>query len=107
MTYYIYILQCADETFYTGLTNDLKRRLREHAGGKDHRAYTYSRRPVKLVWFEEIADKETARRREKQVKNMKRGKKEALALEGKSSLENANNSLDRGARGSDKSANSG
>jgi len=96
MTYYIYILRCADETYYTGLTNDLKRRLREHASGKDHRAFTYSRRPVKLVWFEELADKETARRREKQVKNMKRGKKEALALEGKDSLEEAGNSRDRG-----------
>jgi len=107
MTYYIYILQCADETYYTGLTYDLKRRLREHTSGKDHRAFTYSRRPVKLVWFEEIADKETARRREKQVKSMKRTKKEALALEGKGSLEVANNNLDRGARGTAKIANSG
>ena len=98
MTYYIYVLQCADDTFYTGLTNDLKRRLREHASGKDHRAFTYSRRPVKLVWFEELADKESARRREKQVKGMKRGKKEALALEGKNSLEHVNTSHDRGAR---------
>lgn len=106
MTYYIYILQCADESYYTGLTNDLKRRLREHASGKDHRAFTYSRRPVKLVWFEEIADKETARRREKQVKSMKRGKKEALALEGKDSLDSVDNSLDRGARGTAKIANS-
>jgi len=107
MTYYIYILQCADETYYTGLTSDLKRRLREHTSGKDHRAFTYSRRPVKLVWFEEIADKETARRREKQVKSMKRTKKEALALEAKDSLENANKSLDRGARGDEIIANSG
>jgi putative endonuclease len=107
MTYYIYMLLCADETYYTGLTSDLKRRLREHASGKDHRAFTYSRRPVKLVWFEEIADKETARRREKQVKNLKRGKKEALALEGKDDLEHLNNSLDQGARGGEKRANLG
>lgn len=107
MIYYIYILQCADESYYTGLTNDLKRRLREHASGKDHRAFTYSRRPVKLVWFEEIADKETARQREKQVKSMKRSKKEALALEAQDSLENVNKSLDRGARGDEKIANSG
>jgi putative endonuclease len=99
MPYSIYILLCADETFYTGLTSDLKRRLREHASGKDHRAFTYSRRPVKLVWFEEIADKETARQREKQVKSLKRGQKEALALKGKASLEEAYNSLGKGSRG--------
>ena len=80
MPYYIYILQCADEAYYTGLTSDLKRRVREHASGKDHRAFTFSRRPVKLVWFEEVADKEAARQREKQVKSMKRQQKEALAI---------------------------
>ena len=87
MPYFIYILHCADETYYTGLTSDLKRRLREHASGKDHRAFTYSRRPVRLVWFEEIADKETARQREKKVKSLKRAQKEALALKGNDSLE--------------------
>jgi putative endonuclease len=87
MPYYIYILLCADANYYTGLTTDLKRRLREHARGKDHRAYTYSRRPVKLVWFEEVADKETARQREKQVKSLRRLQKEALAQQQAESLE--------------------
>jgi putative endonuclease len=87
MPYYIYLLHCADANYYTGLTADLKRRLREHASGKDHRAYTYSRRPVKLVWFEEIDDKETARQREKQVKSLKRLQKEALAKQQAGSLE--------------------
>jgi putative endonuclease len=96
MTYFIYVLQCADETYYTGLTSDLKRRLREHASGKDHRAFTFSRRPVKLVWFEKIGDKETARLREKQVKNLRHEKKGALAQNGKDSLEEALNSLDKG-----------
>jgi putative endonuclease len=107
MTYYIYMLHCADDTYYTGLTSDLKRRLREHASGKDHRAFTYSRRPLKLVWFEEIADKETARQREKQVKSLKRGKKEALTIKEKDSLEEALNSLDQGRRGIKAGGNSG
>ncbi|OGO34236.1 MAG: hypothetical protein A2Z16_12560 [Chloroflexi bacterium RBG_16_54_18] len=107
MTFYIYILLCADETYYTGLTSDLTRRLREHTSGKDHRAFTYSRRPVKLVWFEEIGDKETARLREKQVKNMRREKKEALAQNGKDSLEDALKSLDKGQRFKESRGNSG
>lgn len=81
MPYFVYILYCSDGTFYTGLTAHLKRRLREHRSGKDHRAFTFSRRPVRLVWYEEVTDLETARRREKQVKSLKRGQKEALALE--------------------------
>jgi putative endonuclease len=78
MTYYIYILQCADGSYYTGLTGDLKRRVREHIHGKHHRAYTYSRRPVKLVWSEQVAGSEAAKLREKQVKALKRPQKEAL-----------------------------
>ena len=107
MTYYIYMLLCADDSYYTGLTGDLKRRLREHASGKDHRSFTHSRRPVKLVWFEEIADLETARLREKQVKSMKRGKKEALALKEKDSLEQALINLEKNSRGNEIRANSG
>lgn len=89
MPYYIYILHCSDDSYYTGLTGDLKRRLSEHVSGKHHRAFTYSRRPVRLVWFEEIEGKEAARQREKQVKNMKRGQKESLALKERDRLEDA------------------
>jgi putative endonuclease len=74
----IYILHCADDTLYTGMTRDLKRRVRDHASGKHHRAYTYSRRPVKLVWHEEVESKEAAEAREKQVKAMSRPRKEKL-----------------------------
>ena len=78
MPYYIYILQCADDTLYTGSTSDLKRRIREHASGKHRRAYTYSRRPIKLVWFEEVEGREAAKVREKQVKALGRKGKERL-----------------------------
>jgi putative endonuclease len=74
----VYILHCADDTYYTGITRDLKRRVREHASGKHHRAYTYSRRPVRLVWHEEVEGKEVAEEREKQVKAMNRRQKEKL-----------------------------
>ena len=74
----IYILHCADDTLYTGMTRDLKRRVRDHVSGKHHRAYTYSRRPVRLVWHEEVESKEAAEAREKQVKAMSRPRKEKL-----------------------------
>ena len=77
-TFCVYILHCADDTLYTGMTRDLKRRLRQHTGGTLHRAYTYSRRPVRLVWHEEVDSKEAAEAREKQVKAMSRPRKEKL-----------------------------
>lgn len=77
-SYSVYILHCADDTLYTGMTGDLKRRVRDHASGKHHRAYTYSRRPVRLVWHEEVESKEAAEAREKQVKAMSRPRKEKL-----------------------------
>lgn len=80
----VYILHCADNTYYTGITGDLKRRVREHASGKHHRAYTYSRRPVRLVWHEEVESKEIAEAREKQVKAMSRLQKERLITSYKS-----------------------
>jgi putative endonuclease len=78
MPHYVYILECADGTYYTGSTGDLQRRVREHAQGKHHRAFTYSRRPVRLVWFEELGSKEEAEAREKKVKEMNRKAKERL-----------------------------
>jgi 2-hydroxy-3-oxopropionate reductase len=79
--FFVYILDCADGTYYTGYTSDLKRRTRRHINGEDKRAYTYSRRPVKLVWFEEQPSKEQAKAREKQVKRLSRQKKTALVKE--------------------------
>jgi putative endonuclease len=77
-SYSIYILHCSDGTYYTGLTTDLKRRVREHVSGKHHRAYTYSRRPVRLVWHEAVEGKGAAEAREKQVKAMSPSRKEKL-----------------------------
>ena len=78
MPYYIYILHCADASYYTGSTVDLSLRLPEHQEGSNPRAYTYSRRPVKLVWATEVETKREARLLEYQIKGWNRKKKEAL-----------------------------
>ncbi|WP_239494951.1 GIY-YIG nuclease family protein [Pedobacter yulinensis] len=48
--YFVYILECSDESFYVGLTNNIDRRLSEHQGGLSSSSYTFKRRPVKLVY---------------------------------------------------------
>ena len=77
MTYWVYILRCADGTLYTGCTNDLSRRLAAHNAGKGAK-YTRSRRPVELVYREEVPDKSAALRREAAIKGLSRGEKLAL-----------------------------
>ena len=73
----VYILQCSDGSFYTGVTNDLDRRLSEHAEGLSG-AYTKTRRPVKCVWVSDELDIQDAIVLEKQVKGWRRAKKLAL-----------------------------
>ena len=77
MTYWVYILRCADGTLYTGCTNDLSRRLAAHNAGKGAK-YTRSRRPVELVYREEVPDKSAALRREAAIKCLSRGENLAL-----------------------------
>lgn len=72
MFYTVYILECADKTLYTGCTNDLKKRLKAHNGGKSGAKYTRSRRPVRLVYSETTASVSAALRREAAIKRMKR-----------------------------------
>lgn len=75
MAYFVYILRCADGTYYTGYTGDLLRRYKQHQSGAIPRSYTKSRRPVELVWVEEYETKEDARTNEKKVKRLKTEKK--------------------------------
>lgn len=77
MPFYCYLLQCADGTFYAGWTTDPARREREHNAGQGAR-YTRQRRPVRLVYVEEVPDKPTALRREQELKRLPRKKKQAL-----------------------------
>lgn len=72
-----YILQCSDGTLYTGWTNNLDKRLKEHNGGQGAK-YTRGRRPVKLVYTEEYETKREAMQREFQIKKLTRKEKEAL-----------------------------
>lgn len=74
---YTYILRCADGTYYCGWTNNLDRRLKAHNEGKGAK-YTRSRRPVALVHYEAFSTKEEAMRREYEIKQLPRKKKEEL-----------------------------
>lgn len=74
---YTYVVKCADETFYTGWTNDLEKRMKAHNVGKGAK-YTKTRRPIELVYFEEFDTKQEAMRREWQIKQMTRSEKEKL-----------------------------
>ena len=78
MPYAVYILKCSDETYYTGLTKDLDGRVREHEIGAHSDSYTYSRRPVKLVWSEVTESYREAFEWEHRIKGWSRAKKEAL-----------------------------
>ncbi|HEU4717909.1 MAG TPA: GIY-YIG nuclease family protein [Bacteroidia bacterium] len=80
--YSVYILKCADDSYYTGVTNNLRRRLREHVNASNEGSYTSERLPVELVWSENFRDVRVAIRREKQIKRWSRVKKEAL-IEGR------------------------
>ena len=75
-----YILECRDHSFYTGWTNDLDRRLKQHNAGEGAR-YTRSRRPVKLVYYEIHQTKEEAMKREYAIKRLTRAQKLALIRE--------------------------
>lgn len=66
--YYIYMVQCADETLYTGIAKDLKRRVKEHNESEKGAKYTRARRPVKLVYSEKFTDRSTASKREYEIK---------------------------------------
>ncbi len=76
--FYVYILQCSDASYYTGMTNDLERRLEEHHAGLIASCYTFERRPVVLRYHESYKYVNDAIAREKQIKRWSRRKKEAL-----------------------------
>ena len=75
--YWVYILRCADGTLYTGITNDVPRRLAAHNSGRGAK-YTRGRGPVELVYREELADRSAALRREAAIKRLSRPEKLTL-----------------------------
>ena len=74
---YVYILQCNDQTLYTGWTTSLQHRLETHNSGSGAK-YTRSRRPVTLVYYEELSGKSDALKREAAIKPLTKSQKEAL-----------------------------
>ena len=74
---YTYILECKDGTYYTGWTNNLEKRLKDHNEGRGAK-YTKARLPVSLIYYEEFQTKEEAMRREYAIKHMTRSDKENL-----------------------------
>ena len=76
-----YLLLCADDSYYCGLTGDLKQRLLDHASAKGSK-YTTGTKPTALVWFEHYPSREHAARREREIKKWGRTKKKKLARSG-------------------------
>ena len=78
-TYYVYILRCKDDLLYVGMTNNLERRINEHKSGLNRNCFTFSRRPVELIFYQDFNDVEQAIYFEKKIKNWSQKKKLALA----------------------------
>lgn len=76
--YCVYILKCKDDSLYVGITSDIERRVMEHNSGKYPAAYTHSRRPVTLVFYQDFTDPNQAIEFEKKIKKWSRAKKQCL-----------------------------
>ena len=78
MTFWTYLLRCADGSYYAGHTDDLERRIGQHGAG-EIAGYTQTRRPVSLFWSQDFPTRTEALAAERQIKGWSRAKKEALA----------------------------
>jgi putative endonuclease len=76
--YYVYMVLCADGSYYVGITNSVERRLWEHNAGISESSYTFTRRPVSLAHCSSFGNVDDAIRWEKQLKGWSRAKKRAL-----------------------------
>ncbi len=83
---YIYIILCSDDSYYIGVTNNIDRGFEEHQSGIHPESYTFSIRPLELVYIEEFDRPNAAIAREKQPKRWSRKKKEALVSGNENSL---------------------
>ena len=79
--YSVYILECSDKLLYTGITNDISRRLEEHNAGINKNSFTFKRRPVKVIFHQEFNDVNQAIYFEKKIKRWSAQKKRALVNE--------------------------
>ncbi|OHA67170.1 MAG: hypothetical protein A3C82_02780 [Candidatus Wildermuthbacteria bacterium RIFCSPHIGHO2_02_FULL_47_12] len=76
--YFVYIVECSDESLYIGCTNDLAKRIKQHNESKWGAHYTKIRRPVVLKYSETFENLKNARRREREIKGWRREKKKNL-----------------------------
>ena len=79
-SWYVYIVRCNDGTLYTGITKNLDKRIDEHNSGNGGAKYTRSRRPVRLVYSEQVESRSIAAKREYQLKRMPLMKKNELII---------------------------
>lgn len=75
--WFIYILLCSDNSYYTGSTNDIEKRFKDHLTGKGAK-YTRSHKPLKIIYQEKFNTKSEALKRESKIKNLSRKQKEEL-----------------------------
>lgn len=78
MSFWVYILRCADGSYYTGHTDNLERRIAQHTTGAIPTCYTFKRRPVEMIFSQEFATRDEALTSERQIKGWSRKKKEAM-----------------------------
>ena len=79
MSFWVYIVRCADQSYYTGHTDDLECRLAQHESGAIENCHTFKRRPITLIYAQDFCSREEALSAEIQIKRWSRAKKEALA----------------------------
>jgi len=77
MKWFVYMLRCKDNSIYTGITNDLKKRIETHQSGNGSK-YLRGKLPIKLVYIENFEDRSTASKREIEIKKLKKKEKELL-----------------------------
>lgn len=75
MNYSVYIVRCSDNTLYTGIATDVKRRIHEHNHSSKGAKYTKARRPVTLVYTQKFPNRSEASKREYAIKKMSKEKK--------------------------------
>jgi len=78
MVYYVYLLECSDNTYYCGYTTDLERRVNEHNDSTKGAKYTSGRKPVTLKYYEEYENLTKALKREYEIKQLSRKEKKKL-----------------------------
>ena len=78
VSFWIYLLRCADGSYYTGHTDNLEKRIQEHHNGEIKSCYTFHRRPLQLLFSQDFPTRQEALASERQIKGWSRKKKEAM-----------------------------